>query len=49
MTENLLAPPHGDPNVTETNTVKKLMPWIKALLTPPGGDPNVRRSNKVKG
>ena len=41
MTANLLAPPGGDPNVTDTNTVKKLVQWIKKLLTPPRGDPNV--------
>ena len=48
MTANLLAPPGGDPNVTNTNTVKKLVQWIKKLLTPPRGDPNVTETNTVK-
>ena len=48
MTANLLAPPRGDPNVTETSTVKKLVQWIKKLLTPPRGDPNVTDTNTVK-
>ena len=48
MTANLLAPPGGDPNVTDTNTVKKLVQWIKKLLTPPRGDPNVTETNTVK-
>ena len=48
MTANLLAPPGGDPNVTNTNTVKKLVQWIKKLLTPPRGDPNVTDTNTVK-
>ena len=38
----------GDPNVTNTNTVKKLVQWIKKLLTPPRGDPNVTETNTVK-